>query len=73
MSDARQSKQIDQLTQDLDAERIACREAERAVARLTALNDGLQAETARLGAAVAAHVERESTLSKRTRAKAGAL
>jgi hypothetical protein len=70
VSDARQSKQIDQLTQDLDAERIACREAERAVARLTAINDGLQAETARLGAAVAAHVERESTLSKRTRAKA---
>lgn len=75
VSDARQSKQIDQLTQDLDAERIACREAERAVPRLTAINDGLQAETARLGAALAAHVECETTLSptKRTRAKAGAL
>jgi hypothetical protein len=75
VSDARQTKQIDQLTEDLEVERIACREDERAVARLTAINEGIQAETARLGADLAAHVERETTRSptKRTRAKAGAL
>ncbi|MCC7054730.1 MAG: hypothetical protein IT355_15770 [Gemmatimonadaceae bacterium] len=74
VNDERQAKLIEQLTKDLAAERDACRTAERAVASLTALNDGLRAENARVTAELAVHVERAATASpqKRTRATAAA-
>lgn len=66
LNDERQTKVIDQLTRTLDAERTVCREAERAVARLTALNDGLLIENARLTADLATWKER-ATVKPTTR------